>query len=355
MNATMDFQADRIAAGSRWERLAPIFTLILLAPGIAEVSSGATRLSFIFVLIPEMMVWGCGALLIRELVRRWHGGWTSMLLMGFGLSIAEEFIIQQTSVAPLPWVAQPAYGRIWGVNLIYFLFMLGFESVLVVVVPVQLTELMFPERREKPWLTGTGIVATSIVFLLGSFLAWFLWIKVARVKVLHVPEYHPPFLTLLAGLAMIALLALAAYAVRKVAGAGAGRSGAAPSPWIVGIVTIVFGFPWYVLMGLVFAPRRGLPLWIPVAGSIAWACLAFVVARWVSRGAAWGDMHRWAAAVSAALVGMVAGFLGSGSWPRMDFVFKVGLNVVTVALLVWLAAKIARRTDVGLRGSSRSE
>jgi hypothetical protein len=79
--------------------LAPAFTLLILAPVVAEVLGGATRLSFIFVLIPEIMVWGCGALIAREVVRRWQGGWTSTLLLGLGLSIAEEFIIQQTSLS----------------------------------------------------------------------------------------------------------------------------------------------------------------------------------------------------------------------------------------------------------------
>src|SRR5271155_5790469 len=125
MNSTSEIAAESSAGNGRWQRLAPIFPLIICAPGIAEVMSGATRISFIFVLIPEMMVWGCGALLIRDLVRRWQAGWTSMLLLGLGLSVAEEFVIQQTSLAPLPWVSLPAYGRVWGVNLIFFLFMLG--------------------------------------------------------------------------------------------------------------------------------------------------------------------------------------------------------------------------------------
>jgi hypothetical protein len=77
---------------------------------VAEVLSGATRLSYIFVLVPEILVWGGGALIIRELVRRWGGGWFSMLLMGLCLSIAEETIIQQTSLAPLPWLGNhPVY------------------------------------------------------------------------------------------------------------------------------------------------------------------------------------------------------------------------------------------------------
>ena len=53
---------------------AAIWTLLVMAPVIAEVLSGATRLSVLFVLIPEIMVWGVGALLARELVRRWLGG-----------------------------------------------------------------------------------------------------------------------------------------------------------------------------------------------------------------------------------------------------------------------------------------
>ena len=69
--------------------------LLLLSPVIGEVMSGATRLSYIFALVPEIMVWGCGTLIIREVVRRWQGGWTSTLLLGFGLSVAEEFLIQQ--------------------------------------------------------------------------------------------------------------------------------------------------------------------------------------------------------------------------------------------------------------------
>ena len=52
----------------------PAWTLVFLAPFIAEVLSGATHVSVIFALVPEMMVWGCGTLVIRELVRRWGGG-----------------------------------------------------------------------------------------------------------------------------------------------------------------------------------------------------------------------------------------------------------------------------------------
>jgi hypothetical protein len=38
-----------------------IWTLLILAPVISEVLSGSTRLSILFVLIPEVMVWGGAA------------------------------------------------------------------------------------------------------------------------------------------------------------------------------------------------------------------------------------------------------------------------------------------------------
>jgi hypothetical protein len=51
---------------SRWQHIGPIVALLLLAPLISEVLYGATRVSVIFVLIPEILTWGCGTLLIRE-------------------------------------------------------------------------------------------------------------------------------------------------------------------------------------------------------------------------------------------------------------------------------------------------
>jgi hypothetical protein len=331
---------------SRWHRLAPVFTLLILTPVIAEVLSGATRLSFIFVLIPEIMVWGCGALIAREVVRGWHGGSMSMLLLG--LSVAEEFIIQQTSLAPLPWVSSPAYGRAWGVNWIFFLFMWVYESVMVVLVPVQLSELIFPNRRNQPWLKKAGMMISSLIFVLGSFIAWFLWTQLARPRTFPVPKYQPPFLAFFFGLLSILLLTLAAYALRNV-GRHASRAQATsstPSPWTVAIVTLVFGFPWYLLMSLIFGPKRDGPLWIPIIAGIVWASVIFfVIQRWVSS-PGWSDIHRWALVFSATLVCMIAGFSGSSTWPRMDILSKATLNVFAVAGFIWLALKISRPQPV---------
>jgi len=353
MSTTLSIDNQTSTGNSRLQHLAPIFTLLVCAPGIAEVLSGATRLSYIFVLIPEIMVWGCGALLVRELARRWLAGWTSLFLLGLALSVAEEFVIQQTSLAPLPWAGAEAYGRAWGVNWIFFLFMLGFESVMVVLVPVQLTELLFPKRRNQPWLKKSGLVISSLVFALGSFIAWFAWTQNARPNIFHVPKYQPPLPAILSGVLLIAVLALGAYALRNFGpGSRSNETSNAslsslksPSPWVVGLVTLIFGFPWYLLMALIFGPTRNIPLWIPVFLGILWAAMVFsVLQRW-GASSNWSDLHSWALIFAPTLVCMLAGFGGSSTWPRTDLIAKAILNVLAVAAFLCLGLIISRRSS----------
>jgi hypothetical protein len=334
-------------AGGSASNRAAIATLLLLSPLIGEVLSGATRISFIFAFIPEIMVWGCGALLIREAVRRWQGGWISVLSLGLALSVAEEFIIQQTSLAPLNWMGATGNGRAWGVNLFYFLFMLAYEPVWIVLVPIQITELIFPKRREQPWLRTRGILISVPVFLLGSFIAWFLWIKQARPKAFHVPDYHPPLATFVVGIAAIVAFVFIGYWLRTLRAEPTSRR--APQLWRIVLTTMALIFPWYILMALLFIPRA-VPTWSPLITGLAWAALAiFVIRRW-SSASGWRDMHRWALSFGALLSSMTAGFLGSGLWPRMDVLGKVILNVIALAGMIALARSIRRRPAHDLRG-----
>jgi hypothetical protein len=342
MPSTTMSSAPPADGGSSNIRLA-IASLLLLSPLIGEVLSGATRMSFIFVLIPEIMVWGCGALLIRETVRRWRGGWISTLSLGLALSVAEEFIIQQTSLAPLDWMGvTSSNGRLWGVNLFYFLFMLGYESVWIVLVPIEVTELLFPQQREQPWLGTRGMVISGVAFVFGSFLAWFLWIKRARSMVFHVPDYQPPLATLLVGIAAIISLVFVGYRLRTLQ-ARPNPARTAPRPWRVVLTTMVLVLPWYLLMSVLFIPKP-VPEWLPLLGGLAWAALAILTIRRWSSASGWQDMHRWALSFGALLFSMAAGFLGSAYWSRVDVMGKVILNIIALAGMIALARSIRKRS-----------
>ena len=330
----------------RWR---PSLTLAILSPLIAEVLSGATKFSVIYALLPEILVWGCGALVIRELVRRWRGGWTSMLLLGLGLSIAEEFVIQQTSLAPLPFPgALVHYGRAWGVNWIYFLFMLGYESVWVVLVPVQITELIFGSRRDTPWLRNRGFVIAVFLFLIGSRVAWYAWIKRVRPMIFHLPPYHPGVRIIGFGLLAIALLAILAYCVRRVGTGEPNPAHGAPPAWLVVVLGFALGFPFGALMGFVFAPKEPLIAFgVVMTGGIAWALLVYLLLGRLTRSSSWGDMHRWALTFGATLFCMATGFFGSSSWKPIDFYGKLVLNLLAVIAFFLLLSRLRRYQSAG--------
>lgn len=338
MNSNVDYEAQPEVARQRFA--APIWTLLLLAPFIAEVLSGSTRTSVLFVFVPEVMVWGVGALVCRDLVRRWRAGVPSLLALGLALSVAEEWIIQQTSLAPLPFPGSHAdYGRIWGVNLVYFLFMLGFESVWVVVVPVHVTELFFSRCAAVPWLRKRGAVVAGFFFLIGSWIAWYGWTQQARPR-LHAAPYHPPVGKIVLGLLIIAGLIVLAYLLRNVRSqADSGGRGAVPA-WPAGVISFVLGGAWFELIGQQFAPNPVRPFWIVIAAGIAWTVIAWLLFRWMSSSPAWSKSHIFAATFGATLACMAAPYLSISSWSRIDVIGVVIFDIVALAVFAVLAKKV---------------
>jgi hypothetical protein len=314
--------------------------LALTAPVLGELCSGATRLSYLFAYIPQVLMWGCGALLIREVVRRWHGGWPSLLALGLALSVWDEFLVQQTSLAPLPWVPVDfIYGRMGGVNWPYFLFMLAFESLTLVLIPIRVVEGFRAAPRNSAWLTRRGLWIAGVLFLIGSVFSWVIWVKVAREQVFHMAPFHPSALHVLsAAVAILGFVSVGRHLARRSV-ASTLRLAAPTSPMWTGMVTLSLSAPWYLLMLLVFVPRPGLPpLWVPVLATlVAASCSLFLAWQW-SSSARWDDSHSGAAAVGLAVACIAGGYLGVSTWSTADVAFKLLVDLLVLALLIWRLA-----------------
>jgi len=333
---------------SAWERAGPVVTLLFLSPVIAEVLFGATRVTTLFVLLPQIGTWGCAAVIIRDVARRRHRGWLSILLLGIALAVAEECVIQQTSLAPLVGVdPNQAYGRAIGVNWVYFLWALGYESIWAVLLPVQLTELIFPARRDEPWLGKRGLVIAAAVFALSSAVAWYIWTQ------LFVPRYYPelayqvPLSSVVVALTAIIALSAAALGRRRPPRPEPGTTLPAPRPLLVGLAALVLGLPWFALVFLAYGAVPTLPAVIPMAAGLALTGVAFpLIAHW-SGSPAWQDSSRLALVSGGLIASMLAGFLVfkvGGALP-IDVVGKLALNVIAVVLLIRLARRVQSRSS----------
>ncbi len=334
-----DDVAESKGGAARGRRAAPAITLLLLAPIVSEVLYGATRISVLFVLVPQIATWGCGALLIREAVRRLRRGWVSLLLLGVALAIAEECLIQQTSLAPLAGLTGPAYDRVLGVNWVYFLWALGYESVWVVVLPVRLAELLFPARRDEPWVGRPGLVLASLAFVLGSFVAWYSWTQVARTKVYHMPEYRPPLLAVVLAIAAIVILVAVAFSPWTTPRPGPAETARpAPDPRLAGFTAFGFGLPWSVLVLLGYGALPGVPFAVPmIAGITCVGAVLILIDRWTSS-PGWDDRHRFALVLGGVAACMVGGFVifAVGGARPIDWIGKAVLDVIAVLELARL-------------------
>jgi hypothetical protein len=164
----------------------PALLVLFFLPGItAEMLTGSTPvliyltnpISFII----NTLIYGSGALLIREVVRRRGLGWPSILLLGAAYGIFEEGLVVNTWANP--WLPQVCvvtkgvatgicdYSRVGGINLAWAASLTFFHAVISITVPILLVELMFPRRAPLPWLGRKApfafVVAEMLVLAFG--------------------------------------------------------------------------------------------------------------------------------------------------------------------------------------------
>jgi hypothetical protein len=149
----------------------PAWVLYVLAPIFAEVFSSSTPLNEFLnplAFIPLMMLYGSGALLIRELVIRWRKGWFSLLLLGMAFGIYEEGVMVRSFFDP-HWMdlgALGVYGRVAGVNWVWTEQLILFHALISIAASIAFVEILLPEQRSKPWLNSAWIRGFHWVSLL---------------------------------------------------------------------------------------------------------------------------------------------------------------------------------------------
>jgi hypothetical protein len=306
------------------------WTLVALTPLIAELALGSTPIRMIWLLPLWTPIYGAGVLLIREALRRVGGGLGSLLLLGVAYEIVEDGIGLQALTSPHLYGAAQIAPRILGFNSAYWEANLGYHVVFSVLIPIALTDLLFPSHRDRPYLKRTGLIITACCAVLGVAL-----LRVT-VPISQDPGYAVP-LPLLVGyvvaIAVLAVLALVVLPRRKRANPPRTYDPSALVPGRAALAAIGFAGT-MVLMGLVF-PLGGarhpafthgawsfVPMAVAVLGAVA---LLLVIRRWTAL-PCWTDRSALALMCGALVGHTVVGMLGLHG----HLIDLVGLGVIAV-------------------------
>jgi hypothetical protein len=322
-------------------RIGPALLLVALAPIVAEFLLGDFTIKSLPIAIVLMPLYGCGALLIREIARRTGRGWPTMILLGVAYALAEEGVLTQSLFNP-NYVGQRlldyGYSAALGTSLNWSLFVLSIHVVWSVATPILIAEGIAADRRTQPWLKRVGLVITTLLFILGC-------VTTARFSLQQSPFVASRLQFVATG--VLVLLAIgAAFAFRPHVKDDV-ETHAAPKSWWVAV------FAWLTSMVFVaaepFARGRGMPAFVPLLSRLACEIVAIVlIARW-SRRHGWGPMHYLAIAtgtvITYALLGLTAfsqGHTNLGApTDRIDIAGQIGLTLVILSLIAWAARRSA--------------
>jgi len=140
--------------------------LILLSPALGELLSSSSPPGEFFnplTLLTLILLYGFGALLIRELRVRWNLQW-SIIFLAVAYGIIEEGLLTKSFFNP-GWEdlqALSAYGMYLGIQWPWTIMLIFFHSTISTLIPIKIVDLLWPAYKNKPLLNRKGFIYTTL-------------------------------------------------------------------------------------------------------------------------------------------------------------------------------------------------
>ncbi len=307
-------------------RIAPAIGLFFLAPLVSEFLLGNLPITMLPAIVALAPMYGGGALLIREVVRRRGLGWPNILILAVAYGVLEEGLTTQSLFNPNyagQRLLDEGFVPALGIAVPWTLFVVGIHVFWSVCTPILMVEGLSGARRTTPWLGRPGLVVTAVLFALG--------IAVTTAINMSLWPYTATAAQFTVTGVILVLLVAAGLFVRV---GRAPAAGPAPRPWVVLVATLLAGG---VFMGL--TEVDAVPTWVGVA-IFAVDVIVFLalVARWSARDG-WGDAHRLAIGAGALLTYAWHSFVEQPVSAAAAAVDLIGNAVFTAGalVLIWVA------------------
>ncbi|MDA0184067.1 hypothetical protein OJ997_27410 [Solirubrobacter phytolaccae] len=319
-------------AQRRSERRVAVASLVVLSAVGAELLAAyndttGRPLALLGNLIFFALLYGCPALLIRELTRRTGRGWTTMLLLSAAAGLTQAGLLDQSLFAERyddvrGWEESYRATAIEPLGVSAYMlqnFLLG-HIVYSFCAPIALVEAMCPSVARRPWLGRAGIVVATGLWLLVAGAIF------ADAGYATLPELA---VTLTVVVALIAAaLRFGGRASRTSMGAGTPRAGTVLAVSFVAATA-------HALM-----PDD----WVGTAGAFLIATAAAAGLIRAARGSAWGLPHCAALATGVLLSRGALAFTYYPVVGHTSAAAKYGHNVVMLGLVVAAGVYAARRS-----------
>lgn len=315
-------------------RVLPAVGLFFLAPLTAEYLLGNIPITALYLLPMFALLYGGGAVLIREVARRRGWGWPTIVTWALAYGVLEEGVTTQSLFNPNyagQHLLRPGYVHALGMGVPWTLFVLTLHTVWSISVPIAITETLTRSRPATPWLRRPGLVVTIVLFAIG----------VLATTAVSIGMY--PFVASIGqfvgtGIAIVLLVALGVLLGVRGRGPRVELTRNAPNPWLLGAGSLVASSA-FMLASL----GSGLDPWVSVGIALVLYAAAVLVIGYCSRMRGFGAAHRFALAGGALLTYAWHAFPEGPVFPASRAADLVGNAVFAagaVALLVVAALRL---------------
>ena len=319
----------------------PVFVLFVLSPLIAEVLLGATPLTHIAGLFIVAPFYGCGVLIIRELVRRRTTSWWPIILFGMAYMLIEEGLTLQALFNP-DFVNAAKFGGRWlGVNFVLTQWEAGYHVVWSISIPILITDLGFPDQRTHRWLGRFGLRVCVIVYVLAALVLG------AAFRKMIMPGFHAPFMHLVITAALACAFVISALTWPRVETFTNSVQRPVPRPtppwWLVGILAATWAVSLFGLFAIPSSIRPTNAVAIFMLAQLGFTAVLVWRLKIIStNNPAWTDAHRWALVFGPVLVSSSFGLFSVTAHNRIDQIGVASFAVATLSTLLIVAKHRAR-------------
>lgn len=281
-------------------RLLPPLVLLVLSPFVGEFLLGNIApdpAAWVTMFLPLVLLYGGGALLIREVTRRLDRGYPTMVVLALAYALLEEGIVLGTlfnreylglGLLEYGWMPQLGTSPVWAG------YVIGIHSIWSILIPIVLTEHLFPKCAARPWLRIPGTVVVALMYLLGT--------AVVGLGNYYTYRFFPSPAQLLTVVVLASACVAAGLLVRP--SRGRGHDGRVPATGVLAAVALLGGSVFILIQEI--GP-------VPVGATLAIMAVAVVATvatlGVASRRAAWSTRHTLGAASGALATYGWAGFL----------------------------------------------